>query len=676
MAGRNTSDTFGKPLDLWEAPNGAGEPLVCIATSFTFDATFFETECLGRFLQMDTHPSESESVGYLIEREEKLASAIVSVLVDRRHAREKESLRWDVLGVIVPKAIQHSKVSLLAWGNHVRVIIGSGNLTKPGYRRNLEVFGTIDSSRAEGGDTSSILQTIEFLGEVLQFAVGEQSPEGPKRRAREALASVRRQIKNWPTAATSKRSAVPVFGLPSRRVLSQLEELRPAASPPRVAHVLSPFFDSPPADRVAAGGLLKLLAQKGARELIFYVRADDLPDGRVRAYAPKGMIKLASKTGPVAVYRVLPEQGGDMQDLHAKMLVLGNREWQMLLIGSSNFTAAGLGAIEGRGNCEANLAYRMRTKDRAFKAFDRIWPEFSPEPLDLDSNDIIWDPEREENEDGVSGPPLPAAFQEALFVPGAPALRIVLAPGLPAAWEIRIPDGPEVLIGSATTWIGPRDIDWTGRPAPFVLEVSWKSADGVAVASWPVNVSDPTALPPPDVLRDLTLEELLEILGSVRSLPQAVVEVLRRRTKKRRKDIELDPLKRLDSQEFLLRRTKRVAVALERLRERLERPALAREAFEWRLRGPIGPITLAQALTAEAKLPGEAKFCLAELALALSRVDARRAAVGGLPKTVIVKCLSEVIREIERSTLALPSTAVTSSLDDYVAAALLEAKRC
>jgi len=68
MAGRNTSDTFGKPLDLWEAPNGAGEPLVCIATSFTFDATFFETECLGRFLQMDTHPSESESVGYLIER--------------------------------------------------------------------------------------------------------------------------------------------------------------------------------------------------------------------------------------------------------------------------------------------------------------------------------------------------------------------------------------------------------------------------------------------------------------------------------------------------------------------------------------------------------------------------------------------------------------------------------
>jgi hypothetical protein len=32
-----------KALDLWQSPEGAGEPLVCLATSFTFDAAFFET---------------------------------------------------------------------------------------------------------------------------------------------------------------------------------------------------------------------------------------------------------------------------------------------------------------------------------------------------------------------------------------------------------------------------------------------------------------------------------------------------------------------------------------------------------------------------------------------------------------------------------------------------------
>jgi hypothetical protein len=155
MSRRKSDESSGKALDLWEAPAGGGEPLVCVATSFTFDAAFFEAECVGRFLQMNTHPSESESVGYLIEREEKLAAAKVCALIDRRPARDKESLRWDVLGVLVPKAIQHAKIALLAWGNHVRVIVGSGNLTVPGYRKNLEVFGTIELSKTDGGHRDS-----------------------------------------------------------------------------------------------------------------------------------------------------------------------------------------------------------------------------------------------------------------------------------------------------------------------------------------------------------------------------------------------------------------------------------------------------------------------------------------------------------------------------------------
>jgi len=675
MGRRKADDTFAKPLDLWQAPEGAGDPLVCLATSFTFDSTFFETECLGRFLQMDTHPSESESVGYLIEREEKLAAATVCALVDRRHARDKESLRWDVLGVLAPSAIQHSKVSLLAWNNHVRVVIGSGNLTESGYRKNLEVFGTLELSRRAGGDKSAVIQVIEFLSEVLQLAVGDQTAEGPKRRAGAALTSVRGHIGNWPTGATDKRTAAPVFGLPGRRVLSRLRDLWPSAKPPRAAHVLSPFFDSPPGDQVAVNGFMKLLAKKGKRRLDFSVRVDDLPDGRRRFYAPKGMIQSARETCDVVVHRISHEQNGELRDLHAKMITLRNDEWQMLLIGSSNFTKAGVGAIEGHGNCEANLVYRMRVSDSDFTVFANIWPETCVES-DPDSNDIIWDPEREEDEGGVLGPPLPAAFQEAIFVPGLlPLLRIVLAPCLPAVWAIRIPDGPEVLSASNSTAVGSHEINWTGRP-PFVLRVSWEHAEGEAVASWPVNVSDPAALPPPDALRNLSLEELLEILASARSLPQAVVEVLRRRTKRTSLDNELDPLKRVDCQGFLLRRTKRVAVALERLRERLERPALTREAFEWRLRGPIGPMTLAHALIQGAKLPGEAKFCLAELALALSRVDPQKPALGGLSKGVIDECLATVIHELEVLALALPSATPASPLETYVKAAFSKAKKC
>jgi hypothetical protein len=70
MSRRKDDQSRRRALDLWQAPAGAGEPLVCLATSFTFDAAFFETECVGRFLQMDTHPTESDSVGYLLESTE------------------------------------------------------------------------------------------------------------------------------------------------------------------------------------------------------------------------------------------------------------------------------------------------------------------------------------------------------------------------------------------------------------------------------------------------------------------------------------------------------------------------------------------------------------------------------------------------------------------------------
>lgn len=673
MSKRREDEAFGKALELWEAPAGAGEPLVCVATSFTFDATFFETECVGRFLQMQTHPSESESVGYLIEREEKLASARVCALVDRRHARDKESLRWDVIGVLVPRGIQHAKVALLVWGNRVRVIIGSGNLTEPGYRRNLEVFGSIEVSRTEGGDRAAVGQTIEFLEAVLGLAVGEDEPDTPKRRTAEALAAARRHVSRWPQIDASKRKPVPAFGLPGQSVAKQLETLWPGGAPARTAYVVSPFFDKPPADRAALTGLLPLLAKKRPRELNFYVRFDPQPDGRIRVFAPLGMLKTARQTSDVHVHRVLPEQKEELRDLHAKMIMLASEDWQMLLMGSSNFTGAGLTAPRGNGNCEANIVYRIKVSDPDFKLFESIWPDTGDE-FDLESPNLVWDPIPEELEEGTDEVPLPACFRDAIFVPGRePTLLIILESELPAVWSIKEVGG-ETLLGSALgSDSGRHRFPWGSRPVPFVLQVSWEQVSGTAAAKWPVNVSNPSALPPPDALRDLSLEELLEILASIRPLHDAVTKVLEKRAKGKRLDVELDPLKRFDSQAFLLRRTKRVAAALERMRERLQRSAITRDAFEWRLNGAVGPMALADAFVRDANIEGEAKFYLAELALALRRVKPEQPVTGGFATEAIEQMLALAIGKIQTIALAIPSTPQTKMLDDYVGAAFAEA---
>jgi hypothetical protein len=672
MGPRRSDETYGKALDLWQAPASAGDPLVCIATTYTFDATFFETECIGRFLQMSAHPSETATVAYLIEREEKLAGSRVHVLVDRRHARDKESLRWDIIGVLVPRAVQHAKLAVLAWKDHVRVIIGSGNLTEPGYRRNVEVFGTIDVSREDGGNKTALTATFDFLEQVANLGVGASDPDTPKGRLRGSIRQLRQHVRSWP-GVENRDDVVPVFNGLARTMLEQIDELW-RGGPPREAFVVSPFFDHPPNDGRALNAFKALLAKRGETETHFYVKTELLPDGRTRVYAPKGIAKPQRDSETVSVFPLKSEQQGERREVHSKLISLGSDEWRLLMIGSSNFTSAGLGVDDRATNFEANLVYRLKTSDRGFKRLDRIWPDHEDIPLDVTSSTLIWEPCFEDEEDGGAVCPLPVAFEEALFIPGEDAsVRLTLKDPLPRVWAIRVPVGRS-LLSSARVSAGVHTVPWADPSPPFVLEVTWQPDDGqTQVASWPVNVSNPAALPPPEALRSLSLEELLEILASTRPLPAAVTDALARREKKGHPASDLDPLKRLDSQAFLLRRTKRLARALDRLRERLEVPALTRDAFEWRLRGAVGPMTLAGALIKEARLPGEAKFCLAELALTLRRVNPKIPAQGGLEVEVIRACIKDAIAEIESRAAALPTSSSASMLDAYVADAFEEA---
>ena len=135
---------YGKLLDAWVPPEGAGDPVGCVATTFTFSPVFFEEECLSRFLQLETHPGEDGPL-YLVEREEKLSQVIcAAALVDQHHCKGFRSLRWNLLPARLSSGILHAKVVLLHWHNLIRLIVTSANLTEDGYRRNQEVFGVLD----------------------------------------------------------------------------------------------------------------------------------------------------------------------------------------------------------------------------------------------------------------------------------------------------------------------------------------------------------------------------------------------------------------------------------------------------------------------------------------------------------------------------------------------------
>ena len=150
-------------LNLWSPDADFGAPIGCVATTFTFDAGHFEEQCLARFISMETDPGESARA-YLIEREEKLSQVFACILVDQRHAQNQRSLRWHLLPIRLPGlAIQHAKLSLLLWERHLRIVIGSANLTAAGYRTNRELVAALDFAPEHGGPLALARGCIDYL---------------------------------------------------------------------------------------------------------------------------------------------------------------------------------------------------------------------------------------------------------------------------------------------------------------------------------------------------------------------------------------------------------------------------------------------------------------------------------------------------------------------------------
>ena len=91
-------------------PENAGTAVGCVATSYTFDTIFFEEECLGRFVQIESDPS-GDGPAYLIEREEKLVGLVAAtVYVDKKHCTGSRSIRWDMVPVRSGSGAFHPKM--------------------------------------------------------------------------------------------------------------------------------------------------------------------------------------------------------------------------------------------------------------------------------------------------------------------------------------------------------------------------------------------------------------------------------------------------------------------------------------------------------------------------------------------------------------------------------------
>jgi len=667
MTPRRREEEGARLLSFWEPPDDAGAPIGCIATTFTFDAPFYEEHCLGRFAGMDTDPNEDQR-GYLIEREERLSQIYACVLVDRAHVTAHRSLRWSLCPVAVPLGgIQHAKVSLLVWERRTRLLVGSANLTEPGYRSNFEQMASLDFT-PEGDVPLVVLRdALDFLDRVKGFAVRSEGNEtaGSVGALASFLRRVRRHVSTWADSGWAKGEPRAEFlgvqpGGPD--LVRQLADRTWTGTGPDEVHVLSPFFDHGATARRTVGAIHDLMASMGKRTLRFFSSGRKLPDGQIELDLPDVLQESGRRDLEHCFHLVhSKDHEGEIRDLHAKSIWLQRADRAVCTVGSSNFTAQGLG-LGARGvNIEANIAYVMSPSVHfSFRSgVAESWPE--NDELDTSRVKVKFVPEPEDRTpEHPEFDALPSAFGEALFDPRPEGGRLFLG------FRSEPPKGFRVESLSGRTLLGPDELgvaekggsiscSWPEERPPSGLLVHWKDKAGQSRRGiWVVNVTDPALLAPPSELMHLTLEELIEVLTSARPLHAAVSAVLKRReaiAKLSRGPI-VDPHKKVDTRNFLLRRVRMVSRALEGLRERLERPAFTEDALAWRLHGPVGPLALARRL-AESEGQGAA-FMIAEVALTIRQAELR-ALEASLGREAVRRAVTEVLLQLEAMAAAHPS---------------------
>jgi hypothetical protein len=672
-----------KLLEHWLPPDGAGDPVACLATTFTFEADFFTSDCLARFLRLSGAYQEGDrtaDVALLLEEEERLSEATVVVVADRSCRPEARNLRWDLLAATVPGALLHAKVTALVWQRAMRFIVSSANLTSAGYRRQLETGVAFD---VEPGAAISrpLLEALvaELRDIVTSHTHGDVARPGPKRRALEILDIAAQRVSDARLPATGGRG-VRVALAAGRTRSNPLDALASVwrGGPPRRAVALSPFWDGGP-DLAGAQAVLDQLAKRsahGKRPVAMFVVAVEPSPGGVVVRAPPDLARVAPSRIDADV-RAVAKEADDLRRLHAKVVLFEGDDCIAAMVGSSNVTAKGLG-LDPNSHREVNVWFACApgTKEAAQLAAlapyaDPVDPSFAWQPSD--------------DEDQLSVEPLPEGFVDALLVgtdAAGPRLQLTLdGRRLPTVWSLTTPAGTPVLDDRAWSAEGrptSSTISVTDTALPSALDVRWQAGGADISATWPVNVVDTRLLPPPAELRDLPVGVLLGVLASTRPLRQAFEDELRRQARAGPEERdELDPLKRFDSSGLLLQRVRRASIAFWGLQQRLARPLATLQALEWRLGGSIGPESLARALcddVVRGQLSrSEARFLLAELALTVSAVDWSSAA-GGLNRQAVRQRVAKALSAIGNLVhdLGQPDVDV-DGLTEYIEHALTQA---
>ncbi len=359
-----------------------------VATTYEIDFEFLEEELLATSLGVRSPVSRWK--GFRSELERKLQAADVTIFYDPGGCDKltRMSPRIDIIPVITRKL--HAKISIILWVKQaikeskspeyfIRLIIGSANLTRKGFRENYECAVAIDYSRKQSGSRWVLNEAIEIIREL---AKGSTSTLLDRQ-----LMAVESRLKRMPKQRESKIG--PVAFVTADQVVPQLKWAwsKISRKAPERMIIVSPFW--PVGDRAASvvANLVNNFGSPGRVELVCQGASDiatgkwiprfdsDLAYGVCNLLHSRLYIRPAKPDFGIDEGMGRPDPTIDTEDstisdrkigtnglgflqrkLHAKMIILECVNGAVIYIGSSNCTRRGL-SLGGPTNWEAGLIF-------------------------------------------------------------------------------------------------------------------------------------------------------------------------------------------------------------------------------------------------------------------------------------------------------------------------------
>ncbi len=409
-------------LGMWEPPQGFQLASV-LATTYELQADFLEEDLLPTALGLRQSPAAGRA--FRLELEYALQDAEVSIFFhpDRYRPGLRRTPRIDLIPMPESRCPKlHAKVALLRFVRPeapaperqlVRLVIGSANLTAPGYRSNIEVAAALDDAP---GESAEVVGAVRDAARWLEALVGT-----PTEQYRRQMRDIKAVFAARPVDA--RRDRLSWVGLPiSGGVLRAIEA--PGDTATRLT-IASPFWPSGDDMSDVVGALQRACGGRlGEVRLIGQASVDKA--GRVWPVMPTALVAaLMDAKARVFVAAADPHCGigqdsdGDdaefdgvnatrrrpplgTRSLHAKVLLFEGQKTVKLAVGSFNLTRRGLGLIKN-ANAEAGLVWTLPASSASvlaqtvsfatpFREVTRAPRDFvkEPKPNDEPTGDGAW----------------------------------------------------------------------------------------------------------------------------------------------------------------------------------------------------------------------------------------------------------------------------------------------